>query len=56
MRIFRAIAIVTATLVIATLVVAAALPAAAADRIDPRADFKAFRDYFTPAFPRRTCR
>jgi L-cysteine S-thiosulfotransferase len=28
-----------------------ALPAAAADKIDPRADFKAFRDYFTQRFP-----
>jgi sulfur-oxidizing protein SoxA len=45
-RIFRAIAIV-----LATLVVAGARPAAAADSIDPDADFKAFRDYFTQRFP-----
>jgi sulfur-oxidizing protein SoxA len=45
-RIFRAIAIV-----LATLVVAGARPAAAADSIDPDAGFKAFRDYFTQRFP-----
>jgi sulfur-oxidizing protein SoxA len=36
---------------IAALVVAGARPAAAADTIDPDADFKAFRDYFTKLFP-----
>ena len=46
MKIFRAIAVV-----VATLVVAGAHPAAAADSIDPDADFKAFRDYFTKRFP-----
>ena len=46
MRISRAVAIV-----IAALVVAGARPAAAADSIDPAADFKAFRDYFTKRFP-----
>ena len=46
MRICRAIAIV-----IAALAVAGARPAAAADSIDPDADFKAFRDYFTKRFP-----
>jgi sulfur-oxidizing protein SoxA len=45
-RIFRATAIV-----IAALVIAGARPAAAADSIDPNADFKAFRDYFTKLFP-----
>jgi L-cysteine S-thiosulfotransferase len=45
-KIFRAIAIV-----LATLVAAGARPAAAADSIDPDADFKAFRDYFTKRFP-----
>jgi L-cysteine S-thiosulfotransferase len=45
-RIARAIAIV-----IAALIVAGARPAAAADRIDPDADLKAFRDYFTKRFP-----
>ena len=46
MRISRAIAIV-----IAALAIAGARPAAAADGIDPDADFKAFRDYFTKRFP-----
>ena len=46
MRISRTIAIA-----IAALVVAGAGPAAAADSIDPDADFKAFRDYFTKRFP-----
>ncbi len=32
-------------------VVLLALPAAAADKIDPQADFKAFRKYFTERFP-----
>jgi sulfur-oxidizing protein SoxA len=45
-RIFRAIAIV-----LAMLVVAGARPVAAADSIDPDADFKAFRDYYTTRFP-----
>jgi L-cysteine S-thiosulfotransferase len=45
-RISRAIAIA-----IAALVVAGAGPAAAADSIDPDADFKAFRDYYTKRFP-----
>ena len=38
-------------IVIAALAVAGARPAAAADSIDPDADFKAFRDYFTKRFP-----
>lgn len=46
MRVFRAIAIV-----IAAMIAAAARPAAAADSIDPNADFKAFRDYYTKRFP-----
>ena len=46
MKVSRAIAIM-----IAALVVAGARPAAAADSIDPAADFKAFRDYFTQKFP-----
>ena len=33
------------------LLLCGALPAAAADKIDPQADFKAFRDYFTQRFP-----
>jgi L-cysteine S-thiosulfotransferase len=45
-RISRAIAIA-----VAALVVAGAGPAAAADSIDPDADFKAFRDYYTKRFP-----
>jgi len=48
-RIFRASIVVT--IMIAALVVAGARPAAAADSIDPDADFKAFRDYFTKLFP-----
>ena len=39
------------TVVLATLVVAGARPAAAADTINPDADFKAFRDYYTKLFP-----
>jgi sulfur-oxidizing protein SoxA len=50
-RIFRAVASVVVTIMIATLVVAGLRPAAAADSIDPDADFKAFRDYFTKLFP-----
>ena len=46
MRIFRDIVIV-----IAALVVSGARPAIAADSIDPDADFKAFRDYYTKRFP-----
>jgi sulfur-oxidizing protein SoxA len=38
-------------IVIAALVAAGARPAAAADSIDPGADFKAFRDYYTKRFP-----
>jgi len=37
---------------IAALWVAGAWPAAAADAINPDADFKAFRDYFTKKFPK----
>ena len=51
MTISRAIASVVVTIMIATLVVAGARPVAAADGIDPDADFKAFRDYFTKRFP-----
>jgi sulfur-oxidizing protein SoxA len=36
---------------IAILLLAAARPAAAADAVNPDADFKAFRDYFTKKFP-----
>jgi len=54
-KIVRAIASVAVTIVIAAFVVAGARPAAAAavaaDSIDPDADFKAFRDYFTKRFP-----
>jgi len=50
-RISRAIASVVVTIMIAALVVAGARPAAAGDSIDPDADFKAFRDYFTKRFP-----
>ena len=49
MKIFRAIASVVVT--IAALAIAGARPATAADSIDPDADFKAFRDYFTKRFP-----
>jgi sulfur-oxidizing protein SoxA len=38
-------------IVIAALVAAGARPAAATDSIDPGADFKAFRDYYTKRFP-----
>jgi L-cysteine S-thiosulfotransferase len=48
-KIFRAIASVVVT--IAALAIAGARPATAADSIDPDADFKAFRDYFTKRFP-----
>ena len=34
-----------------SLTVAGARPAAAADAVNPHADFKAFRDYFTKRFP-----
>ena len=56
MKIFRAIASVVVTIMIAAFVIAGARPAAAAaaaaaDSIDPDADFKAFRDYFTQKFP-----
>jgi L-cysteine S-thiosulfotransferase len=50
-RIFRAIASVVVTIMIAAFIVAGARPAAAADSIDPDADFKAFRDYYTKLFP-----
>jgi sulfur-oxidizing protein SoxA len=50
-KISRAVAGVVVTIVIAVLVVAGARPAAAADSIDPDADFKAFRDYYTKLFP-----
>jgi sulfur-oxidizing protein SoxA len=50
-KISRAIASVVVTIMIAALVVAGARPAAAADGIDPAADFKAFRDYYTKLFP-----
>ncbi len=49
MKNFRAIASVVVT--IAALAIAGARPATAADSIDPDADFKAFRDYFTKRFP-----
>ena len=51
MRIIRAIASVVVTIMIAMLVVAGARPAVAAESIDPNADFKAFRAYFTKLFP-----
>ena len=51
MRISRAIASVVVTIMIAALVVAGVRPATAADSIDPNADFKAFRDYYTKLFP-----
>ena len=52
MKISRAIAsVVVVMIMIAALAVAGARPAAAADSIDPDADFKAFRDYFTKLFP-----
>jgi len=38
-------------MVIALLLLAAVRPAAAADPVNPDADFKAFRDYFTKRFP-----
>jgi L-cysteine S-thiosulfotransferase len=47
-KISQAIASVVVTIV--ALAVAGARPAAAADSIDPDADFKAFRDYFTKRF------
>jgi L-cysteine S-thiosulfotransferase len=50
-KISRAVAGVVVTIMIAVLVVAGARPAAAADSIDPDADFKAFRDYYTKLFP-----
>jgi L-cysteine S-thiosulfotransferase len=50
-RISHAIASVAVTIAIAALVVAGARPTAAADSIDPDADFKAFRNYFTKLFP-----
>jgi L-cysteine S-thiosulfotransferase len=50
-RIIRAIASVVVTIMIAMLVVAGARPAVAAESIDPNADFKAFRAYFTKLFP-----
>src|SRR5580700_2273888 len=37
--------------VIAILLAVGVLPAAAADTVDPAAEFKAFRDYFTQKFP-----
>ncbi len=49
MKTFRAIAGVVVTIALA--VAAGARPATAADSIDPDADFKAFRDYFTKRFP-----
>jgi L-cysteine S-thiosulfotransferase len=39
------------SIMIAFLALAAARPAAAAGAVDPAADFKAFRDYFTQKFP-----
>jgi sulfur-oxidizing protein SoxA len=39
------------TIVLAALIAAAARPAVAADTIDPDADFKAFRAYYTKRFP-----
>ncbi len=38
-------------IIAAALMAMPALPAAAADKIDPQADFKAFRKYFTDRFP-----
>ncbi len=38
-------------IIAATFMAMLALPAAAADKIDPQADFKAFRKYFTDRFP-----
>jgi len=46
MRMLRVI-----TVAIAVLTVAGEWPAAAADAVNPDADFKAFRDYFTKRFP-----
>ena len=38
-------------LALAAICVAAGMPAAAVDSINPQADFKAFRDYFTRSLP-----
>jgi L-cysteine S-thiosulfotransferase len=47
----RAESVLIASVMVAVLAASFAQPLAAADAIDPAADFKAFRDYFTQKFP-----
>src|SRR6476660_6214491 len=47
-----AITLVSVALAFAALTLASALPSDAADKVDPVADAKAFRDFFTQKFPK----
>ena len=51
MKLRTAITVASAALAFAALTLAGALPSGAADKIDPVADAKAFRKFFTDKFP-----
>ena len=52
MRLRSAITLASAALAFAALTLAGALPSGAADKVDPVADAKAFRKFFTDKFPK----
>ena len=52
MRLRSAITLASAALAFAALALATALPSGAADKVDPVADAKAFRKFFTDKFPK----
>ena len=52
MRLRSAITLASAALALAALTLASSLPSGAADKIDPVADAKAFKKFFTDKFPK----
>ena len=52
MKLRSAIYLASAALVLAVLTLASTLPSDAADKVDPVADAKAFRKFFTDKFPK----
>ena len=51
MRLRSAICLVSVALALAAVTLASTLPSGASDKIDPVADAKAFRKFFTDKFP-----
>ena len=52
MRLHSAIYLASAALALAALTLASTLPSDAADKVDPVADAKAFKKFFTDKFPK----